>query len=227
MMTMTETEPLGSKIRRQRRRLGYTLDELASNARISKPYLSLIETGRVAPPSDEKLKRLEHALSFPSMELIRQAHLQRTPDDVRAMLARLSDRARAAAGNLPAAAGGAPINLHGAVMLLEHFASLEVTDKKAYAGRLCDDSMTPKYRRGDVLILSPSLSARSGDDCLVRLADGRLTFQRVFFEKAEYGEPVVRLQPRNEELRPVILPIAQIATMHRAIYKYQRVGEES
>jgi len=89
MMT-TETEPMGPKIRRQRRRLGFSLDELAMKARISKPYLSLIENCRVAnPPSDEKLRRLEEALSFASMELIQQAHLQRTPEDVRQMLAEL------------------------------------------------------------------------------------------------------------------------------------------
>ena len=58
-------EPLGPKIRRQRRRLGLTLDELAGGRRISKPYLSLIETGRVPnPPSDEKLRRLEQTLGF-------------------------------------------------------------------------------------------------------------------------------------------------------------------
>ena len=45
---------------RQRRRLGFTLDDLAGRTGISKPYLSLIETGRVPnPPSDEKLRRLE------------------------------------------------------------------------------------------------------------------------------------------------------------------------
>jgi transcriptional regulator with XRE-family HTH domain len=83
-------EPLGTKIRRQRRRLGLTLDELAGRANISKPYLSLIETGRVAnPPSDEKLGRIEQTLGFPAGELLTQAHLQRTPGDVRALLARL------------------------------------------------------------------------------------------------------------------------------------------
>src|SRR5271167_258323 len=83
-------EPLGVQIRRQRRRLGLTLDELAGRTSISKPYLSLIETGRVAnPPSDEKLRRLEQSLGFPQGELLTQAHLQRTPEDVRALLARL------------------------------------------------------------------------------------------------------------------------------------------
>src|SRR3954471_1034552 len=83
-------EPLGPKLRRQRRRLGFTLDELAGRTGISKPYLSLIETGRVAnPPSDEKLRRLEQTLGFTAGELVSQAHLQRTPRDVRAMLHKL------------------------------------------------------------------------------------------------------------------------------------------
>lgn len=83
-------ESLGTKLRRQRRRLGFTLDELAAKAGISKPYLSLIETGRVAnPPSDEKLRRLERALGFRPGELVTQAHLHRTPRDVRAVLAKL------------------------------------------------------------------------------------------------------------------------------------------
>src|SRR6476619_7213267 len=83
-------EALGPKIRRQRRRLGLTLDDLAGRTGISKPYLSLIETGRVPnPPSDEKLRRLEQTLGFTPGELITQAHLHRTPRDVRVVLQRL------------------------------------------------------------------------------------------------------------------------------------------
>ncbi len=83
-------ETLGPKIRRQRRRLGLTLDELATRTQISKPYLSLIENDRVPnPPSDEKLSRLEQTLGFGTGQLVGQAHLQRTPRDVRAVLARL------------------------------------------------------------------------------------------------------------------------------------------
>src|SRR4051812_11374904 len=86
-------EPLGAKLRRQRRRLGFTLDELAGKTGISKPYLSLIETGRVPnPPSDEKLRRLEQVLGFTAGELVSQAHLQRTPRDVRAMLQSLMEK---------------------------------------------------------------------------------------------------------------------------------------
>src|SRR5262245_60931233 len=89
---LSPMEPLGPKLRRKRLRLGLTLDELAGRTGISKPYLSLIETGRVMnPPSDEKLRRLEQALAFKAGELLTQAHLQRTPRDVRAVLNRLME----------------------------------------------------------------------------------------------------------------------------------------
>ena len=58
-------ESLGPKIRRQRRRLGLTLDELARGTSVSKPYLSLIETGRVPPPSEGKLRRIEGRSALP------------------------------------------------------------------------------------------------------------------------------------------------------------------
>src|SRR6266699_6726572 len=98
-------DTLGVKLRRQRRRLGLTLDELAGRTGISKPYLSLIETGRVPnPPSDEKLRKLEQTLGFTAGELITQAHLQRTPRDVRAMLSRLMKEGSSRNGE-PASAG--------------------------------------------------------------------------------------------------------------------------
>src|SRR3954451_15483122 len=108
-------EPLGPKLRRQRRRLGLTLDELAGRTGISKPYLSLIETGRVPnPPSDEKLRRLEQTLGFTAGELLTQAHLQRTPRDVRAMLSRLMQegsgfRVQGSGHGEPASAGGGAV----------------------------------------------------------------------------------------------------------------------
>jgi SOS-response transcriptional repressor LexA len=88
--------------------LGLTLDELAGRTGISKPYLSLIETGRVPnPPSDEKLRRLERTLGFGANELITQAHIQKTPRDVRDMLHKLlADNASASAAKARGGGGG-------------------------------------------------------------------------------------------------------------------------
>jgi phage repressor protein C with HTH and peptisase S24 domain/DNA-binding XRE family transcriptional regulator len=272
-------EPLGTKLRRQRRRLGLTLDELAGRTGISKPYLSLIETGRVPnPPSDEKLRKLEQTLGFTAGELLTQAHLQRTPRDVRAMLSRLMQKSN---GEVASATGSAlsqsatatadPINLDfayfsgalqdfvdknagnietvrsNAVPVInkvsagypKDFTDLayppqvaddyvgcpDVQDKDAFAARVHGDSMTPKYRPGDIVIFSPALSPKSGDDCFVRFEDGQTTFKRIFFENDETQTPVIRLQPRNEKYRAQVHPAERITGLYKAVYKYQSVEE--
>jgi len=75
---------LGGIIRSRREELDMTQDQVASQAAISKPYLSNIETGRAPrPPSDRVLRSLERVLNFKPGELTRMAHLDRTPSDVR------------------------------------------------------------------------------------------------------------------------------------------------
>src|SRR5437588_901704 len=289
-------ESLGPKLRRQRRRLGLTLDELAGRTGISKHYLSLIETGRVPnPPSDEKLRRLEQTLGFPSGELISQAHLQRTPKDVRAMLGKLIKRnedtqkrtedsglrternAKSSASSSSSQSSvlspqSSPINLDEAYLsgvlqeLVEHsagnveevatnavpvvnkvsagyprdFTDLSypkgaaddyigcpnVNDKDAFAARVHGDSMTPKYREGDIVVFSPAAAPRNGDDCFVRFDDGQTTFKRVFFEADEKGRSALRLQPRNEKYRAQIVASEQVTGVWKAMFKYQRVDEE-
>jgi repressor LexA len=274
-------EALGPKLRRQRRRLGLTLDELAGRTGISKPYLSLIETGRVPnPPSDEKLRRLEQTLGFTPGELITQAHLHRTPRDVRVVLqqlmkgrgARSEGQAKESGGVAVMESPASPLDLDDAYLSgvlhdlvdkhagnIEHVAATnavpvinkvsagypkdftdlsypkgaaddfvscpDVRDADAFAARIHGDSMTPKYREGDIVIFSPSLSPKDGDDCFVRFEDGHTTFKRVFFESGDKGASVLRLQPRNEKYRPQVVPSEQVSGLYKAVYKYQRVDE--
>lgn len=302
-------EALGPKLRRQRRRLGLTLDDLAGRTGISKPYLSLIETGRVPnPPSDEKLRRLEQSLGFKAGELVTQAHLHRTPRDVRAVLSRLLGGREArvsgfglrgsgeesptsvlsdpkpdtrnlpdspdtrnptpdssrdlpdsinlddaylsgvlqelvdrSAGNVEAVTANAvPVVNRVSAGYPKDFTDLsypkgvaddyvscpDLHDRDAFAARVHGDSMTPKYQEGNIVIFSPSLPPRDGDDCFVRFQDGHTTFKRVFFETGEAGASVLRLQPRNEKYRPQIVPSEKVTGLYRAVYRYQRVDEE-
>jgi repressor LexA len=255
-------EPLGAKLRRQRLRLGLTLDDLAGRAGISKPYLSLIETGRVPnPPSDEKLRRLEQSLGFTSGELVSQAHLYRTPRDVRAVLSQLlkgtdtapadvadgdetnlsgmlhrlvgksgGDIEQVATNAVPVinkVAGGYPTDFmdlsYPPRVADDYVGCPEIRDKDAFAARVAGDSMTPKYIEGNIVIFSPALSARDGDDCFVRFEDGQTTFRRVFFESGEKGEAMLRLQPRNEKYRAQIISSERVAGLHRAVFRYEAV----
>lgn len=75
---------LGTIIRGRREQKGLTQDQVVEQAGISKPYLSNIETGKTKnPPTDGVLAALEQALGFEAGELLRLAHLARTPADVR------------------------------------------------------------------------------------------------------------------------------------------------
>ena len=74
---------LGQILRKKREQLHLTLDEVAAFTGFSKPYLSTIETGRVKPPSDRLLAKLEKCLQFEQGHLQHIAHLERMPADVR------------------------------------------------------------------------------------------------------------------------------------------------
>lgn len=108
----------------------------------------------------------------------------------------------------------------------DYVACPDVSDPDAFAARVHGDSMTPKYREGDIVIFSPSAGPRNGDDCFVRFEDATTTFKRVFFESDEKGASVIRLQPRNEKYRPQTIPSERITGLYKAVFKYQRVDEE-
>lgn len=261
-------EALGPKLRKQRRKLGLTLDELAGRTSISKPYLSLIETGRVPnPPSDAKLRRLEQSLGFAAGELVTQAQIHRTPRDVRVMLQQLLQSKGLADKTADSPADLDDAYLTGALADLvdrstanvesvttnavpvinrvsagypkdftdldypprvadEYVGCPDVQDKEAFAARVYGDSMTPKFNEGDIVIFSPAVGPRNGDDCFVRLEDGFTTFKRVFFEKDDAGHSVIRLQPRNEKYRPQLVLSEKIAGLYKAVFKYQRLDAD-
>ncbi len=235
-------EPLGTKIRRQRRQLGLTLDELSERTRISKPYLSMVETGRMAnPPSDDKLRRLEQTLGFGMGELLTQAHLLRTPSDVRAVLEKLRPNLTGVLHEMMENAPPVPEYLTpNAIPLLNPIATNgaaapategyltcpDISDPQAFAARVHGDSMAPKYQPGDIVIFSPALSPRDGDDCFIRFTDGHSTFKRLFFETDAENRPLLRLQPRNERHRPQTVPSERVAALYKAVYRYQKIEEQ-
>jgi SOS-response transcriptional repressor LexA len=118
----------------------------------------------------------------------------------------------------------------------EYVSCPDVSDRDAFAARVAGDSMTPKYREGDIVIFSPNQTVRDGDDCFVRFTDGHTTFKRVFFETTEAGNgasggaagnaSTLRLQPRNEKYRPQVVPADQVSGLYKAVYRYQRVDED-
>ncbi len=96
----------------------------------------------------------------------------------------------------------------------------DLHDPNAFAVRVVGDSMEPRFHEGDIVIFSPSLDVRNGDDCFVRFTQPHeTTFKRVFFEK----EDKVRLQPRNERYSPTVVEGNRIDGIYRAVIRYERL----
>jgi len=88
--------------------------------------------------------------------------------------------------------------------------------------------MMPMFGKADIVIFSPALPPRDGDDCFVRFANGQTAFKQVFFESADNGAAMLRLQPRNKRYPVETVPSETVSKLYRAIYRYQRIdGEES
>jgi repressor LexA len=96
----------------------------------------------------------------------------------------------------------------------------DLHDANAFAVRVVGDSMEPRFTEGDIVVFSPAVEVRNGDDCFIRFATPHeTTFKRVFFE----AENRIRLQPRNESYSPTIVDGKRINGIYRAVIKYQRL----
>lgn len=155
---------LGEQIRARRRAISMTLHELAREAGCSRSYLSQIENGRVAPPGEAILARLEMALRFGRGELCGPARasrprgpaaLQRDLARIESALARLTgllDEPRRKAGpGIPVIAErGGPAGPQRA----ERLRVPGLRDPSAFALRLRSEPAAPAYRAGDLVIFT-------------------------------------------------------------------------
>jgi transcriptional regulator with XRE-family HTH domain len=77
------------KIGELRRKAGLKQAELAKLCDLTPSYVSLLESGKKPPPSDDVVARLARALGEDRAALLELAHLERSPEDVRKKLRRL------------------------------------------------------------------------------------------------------------------------------------------
>ncbi len=93
-----------------------------------------------------------------------------------------------------------------------------VADEKAFAVVVCGDSMEPRFREGDVLVVSPEAPVQTGNDCFVKTtSDHTSTIKRVYFEDADR----VRLQPLNPGYPSQTLPRTQLLACFKVVCRLE------
>jgi phage repressor protein C with HTH and peptisase S24 domain len=177
------------------------------------------------PTTFNKSKRvtLEGRDRWPSTESIAKA-LQATGTKVDAFVKLITEGAKASIQHVPligfAEAGDSGYFDDGGFPVgkgWEEISLPSVTDEHAYALEISGDSMKPAYRKGDVIIVSPSAQVRKGDRVVVKTKDGEVMVKELRRKSAKN----VELRSLNAEHRDRSLPMSDVLWIARIIWASQ------
>lgn len=66
---------------------------------------------------------------------------------------------------------------------MEYVLTWHSDDPSAYGLRVKKDSMSPRIRSGEIIVIEPSAQVSSGDDVLVKLRNGRKMVKRLLYQR--------------------------------------------
>jgi phage repressor protein C with HTH and peptisase S24 domain len=84
-------------------------------------------------------------------------------------------------------------------------------DPTAYALRVRGDSMRPRIKSGEFIVVETMIEAKPGDDVVVKLADDRAMVKELLWIRD--GE--VSLGSINDSIPPMTIQLAEIKSIHR------------
>lgn len=210
-------QEVGARIRARRERLGWTQMKLATLAGLTGPFISRVETGK-SYYSAETLTKIAGALGVPPEEFfVRKTNVEGAPLGWR----------KIPVLDYVQAGDWREVNPN---LDLENFETI-MTDLEyppsAFALRIRGDSMEPRFRADDVVVINPALPPQPGDFVVARCESGEATFKQYRSGGVnERGERVFELHPLNPIYAPMRSdrePLAIVGTMveHR---QYRRRG---
>ena len=90
------------------------------------------------------------------------------------------------------------------------FIAYPTSDPNAYALRVKGDSMRPRIKPGEFVLIEPNTAPQPGEEVLVRTRDGRVMVKVLDFQR----NGVVQLSSVNEEHRPMTIEATEIERLH-------------
>lgn len=206
-------ETLGERVRRLREAEGLTQEQLVARIPgMTASALSQLENGVSKGVKPENLIGLARELEVSPEELVegdgeripkvaamkrrREAPLRRVPLIGYAVASPEHDGYFDDMGFPPGAGEG--------------YVEFATKDREAYALRVRGDSMKPRIRPGEIVVVQPSVRVAPGDDVLVKTHSGRKMIKRLLYQRA--GE--VTLGSLNENFKELTLPLDDVEAMH-------------
>ncbi len=93
----------------------------------------------------------------------------------------------------------------------EGFVEYWTRDPEAYALRVRGDSMSPRYRSGEFIVVTPSIEAQPGTDVVVKLRDGRKLLKHLNWKRGDE----VQLISVNDGFPPTTVALDEIESVQR------------
>ncbi len=93
----------------------------------------------------------------------------------------------------------------------EGFVEYWCRDNSAYALRVRGESMHPRYRHGEFIVVTPAIEALPGRDVVVQLRDGRKMLKQLNWIRG--GE--VQLLSINNHFGPLTFSLSEVASIQR------------
>jgi len=97
-------------------------------------------------------------------------------------------------------------------------------DKSMFCYQVQDSSLTPKFLKGDCLVISPEVWTRSGDIVAVELTQDEEIIRTI--TQVNYMDDFVILESVNHKIAPIALVRGkdQFRIIGKVIYRYQQLG---
>lgn len=102
----------------------------------------------------------------------------------------------------------------------EGYVEYPTTDPNAYAVRVRGDSMHPRYRAGEFVIVEPNIAAQEGDDVVIVCANGRKMLKQLNWRRD--GE--VQLLSVNNGYAPMTVSSLEISSIQLVAGRVRRSG---
>ena len=210
---------VGTEIRRRRKALKWTLEDLANRVDSDTGNLSRVETGKQGA-SEDMLRKIAQALGCTVADLFAGAEGAANVAPAPLGTRRIPLISYVQAGHMTEAIDSYAVGDAAEWMLTDLDLSIN-----AFALRIKGDSMMPEFREGDTVIIDPSIAPLPGDYVVAKNGDNEATFKKYRPRGInERGDQVFELVPLNDDypsMRSDLSHIQIIGTMveHRRYRK--------
>ena len=218
---MNINETIGALVADEMKRTRSSLSVVAARMKVQQPTLHRICAGTSRSPTLETLKKIAAHygltvadLERPARELLPSANGPNAPRHAQSNTEEAP--ALGALTKVPVV-GSAKFGDNGYRAELEYpvghgdgFVEFPSRDKQAYALRCIGDSMRPRIKDGEFVVIYPTHAPHPGDEVLVKTTDGRVMVK----ELAYIRDDVMTLLSVNEAHGKMNIPLHEVEQCH-------------